>query len=181
IWRLIGQSLLVGLIAIGLVVVFYGILFGSLGLASVSGDGGFIIPLLAIPLGFVGLLVTIAWLMVKLLLAPCSIMLERAGVMASLRRSWRLTRGNYWRILGITVLTLILVQVLVTVVSLPVTMIAGILARAGSMLPMAIATSAGQFISMALSLPITSAIIALLYVDVRMRKEGLDVALARAA
>src|SRR5690606_16984233 len=44
---------------------------------------------------------TAIWIGTKLALAPTIIVLERTGIFASMRRSWSLTGGFFWKIFGI--------------------------------------------------------------------------------
>ena len=108
-------------------------------------------------------------------------MLEEIGVFASIARSWRLTRGHFWRLLGIMLLTMILVSVLIGILSVPFTMFATAFAGPDDIMMPLVLSSIGQLVGSALSIPVMAAVLALLYVDIRMRKEGLDVELARAA
>src|SRR5699024_6846346 len=96
-------------------------------------------------------------------------------------RSWRLTRGSFWRLFGIMLLTVVLVSILVSILSVPFTMFGSVFATQGEVLVPLILSSIVQLVGSAISIPVMAAVLALLYIDVRMRKEGLDVELARAA
>lgn len=100
-----GQSLRVGLVLlptllgigllVGLVVVLLALPAAGLGLA-LGGLGWFLAILIFVPIALViytGLFVTVPVVVV-----------ERAGVGAALRRSWELTEGQRWRILGLVLL-----------------------------------------------------------------------------
>ncbi len=128
----------------------------------------------------VGLLAAGAALATKLSFVLPVICVESAGPLAAIRRSWRLTQGRFWRVFAITLFTGFIVQLaagtvaqLLSVVSLvinldnPVTLMIGLLAS--SLLGSILAT------------PLRAGVTALLYVDARMRDEGLDIELAWSA
>lgn len=180
-WRLVVLSLLLGVA--GLVAVVGAgalVIVLAVAIAEVSGDGVLMLVVL-VPVLFLLLAGVVAFFAVRLMLATCVIMLEGSGVLASVARSWRLTRGNFWRLFGIMLLTVVLVTILVSILSVPFSMVGSVLAiQDGILLPLVL-SSIGQLVGSAVSIPVMAAVLALLYIDVRMRKEGLDVELARAA
>src|SRR4051794_3562708 len=113
-----------------------------------------------------------AFFAVRLGIAAPALMLERTGVIPAIRRSWSLTSGNFWRIFGALALAVIIVVVISSVLTIPVSVLTAFLG------PQAIVASAivsfvlSALIS-ALTTPFFSAVLALVYIDVRMRKEGL--------
>ena len=54
--------------------------------------------LVIVPL-VIAALVAMVWVGTKLTVAPAALMLEGAGPWTSIRRSWQLTRGTWWRTL----------------------------------------------------------------------------------
>ena len=178
---------LVGLALLVLVVVA-GVL--ALGLAvgiGVIAAGGALAALAGVPLVLAGIAVAV-WLYVRLSLAPCALVLERVGIGTSLRRSAVLVRRDWWRIFGILLLTFLVGGFVSQVVQLPFAVLG-----AGS--PAAlfdpntdvlgtrslVLSAVGAGIASTLVMPFTAGVRALLYVDRRMRAEGLDVALAAAS
>ena len=119
------------------------------------------------------------------LLATPALMLERSGIIGALRRGWVLTSGTFWRVFGIYVLTSLLVGVVSGAISGSTSLIlqfAGPDPATAIFSPVyLIGTTIAQIVAAALTTPFTAAVIALLYIDVRMRTEGLDLELARAA
>ncbi len=121
---------------------------------------------------------------VRLCLATPAVMLESdagrpIGPLRAVRRSWSLVRGAWWRTFGVVLLGGVIAGALSQIVSLPVQVVAGTL-------PLSVAAALGiallgSALGQALTLPIVGLVLALVYVDRRMRTEGLDVALARAA
>lgn len=179
---LVGLTLLIGVaatIAITLVVVVSALLIG--GLATALGDSAGVLVLLGL-LIFAAAVVATAWLSIKLALAAPVLVLERASVMTSLRRSWSLTAGHFWRIFGSLVLSSIIVSVISYALMVVPTLITALVATSPDAIVTAtVVTTVLSVLISAATTPFLAAVLALVYIDVRMRKEGLDVELARAA
>lgn len=179
---LIGLTLLVALIAATVMAV--GVGPGLL----VGAEAGAALALL----GFTAACVVILWLQVSLALAAPALMLERQSVLAALRRSAKLVRGAWWRTFGILALTYLLVFLVSFLVSIPFGVV-GVIAdgtdiseffeSGGPSLgwPFLIITGIGEVIVSTLLYPFVAGVMALLYVDQRIRREALDLDLARAA
>ncbi|WP_237530863.1 hypothetical protein, partial [Streptomyces sp. SID3212] len=142
-------------------------------------------------LGGLAALVVISWLMVRFALASPALMLERQGIAASLRRSAKLVKGSWWRIFGIQSLTLLLTFLVAMIVSIPFAIIAlaadgaGIDGLVSGSTPeygwtYLVITGVGAVISSSITYPISAGVTVLLYVDQRIRREALDLELARA-
>jgi hypothetical protein len=111
---------------------------------------------------------------------------------ASLRRSWRLTAGLFWRTLGILLVSNVLIgvvqYVLATALQLAgmvlglaiASMFSGATSEAAAGIVMVVVSVMGSLISGIITQPFLAAVLALLYTDTRIRKEGFDLALARA-
>jgi len=171
-WKLLALTLLISIAAaLAMVVCFVPAIA-----AGASGDLG-----LTLGLALLGLVLSIAALLfvvVATVLATPVLVLERSGVFASLRRSWRLTRTSFWRIAGIYLLTSILVAIVAGIVSAPIGMLGQVI---GGVTGMTIAQLVGTVVAAAITTPFVAGVIALLYIDIRIRREGLDVELAAAA
>lgn len=165
-------------------VVGIGILPGAL----IGSDGGAALA----GLGGLAAVVVVIWLLVQFSLAAPALMLERQGLVKSLRRSAKLVRGAWWRIFGITLLTLLLTFIVSMIIAIPFTVIGTLVddGGAGSLFsgstsdfgwPFLIITGIGAVIGSAITYPISAGVAALLYVDQRIRREALDLDLARAA
>ena len=95
-------------------------------------------------------------------------------------------RGSFWRVLGIALLAELIVSIASAILQLPFSIPAGIISShaGGTLHPPVIAVVIGT-IGTIVSRTVTGALLAgiyvLLYVDLRMRKEGLDMALRTAA
>jgi hypothetical protein len=184
-WALLGLTLLTGLILSGVMIVGGLLSFGIGFLLDQGGAGG-----LGIFLGVIGGLATILafiWLTIRLLLAPVALILEGVGVIAALRRSMTLVTGGWWRTFGINLLATILGSIVAGVLSVPFSIAGGVFgATAGSDaspfgLGSSIASALGTLVSSIVVLPFTAGVVALLYIDRRIRREALDIELARAA
>jgi hypothetical protein len=147
-------------------------------------------------LGVLGVLAAgaaVLWLGVRLALATPALVLEDLRVIGSLRRSWGLTAGLFWRTFGILTVSSLLIGVVQYLLSM-VLQIGGMLLglALGTMLDsgsdsdslvgvVAAASSVvGGLVSGMVTQPFLAAVAALLYTDSRIRKEGFDLALARA-
>jgi membrane-anchored glycerophosphoryl diester phosphodiesterase (GDPDase) len=122
------------------------------------------------------------WIAVRLLFVPPAMVLEQTGFRA-IPRAWRLSRGSFWRILGIYLLTAVIVYFVAQIVIFPVSMIASftMLTPGSGLGPAILLTNAGTALASVLTNVFMAAVVALLYIDLRIRREGLDVELSRAA
>ncbi|WP_159940600.1 MULTISPECIES: glycerophosphoryl diester phosphodiesterase membrane domain-containing protein [unclassified Nocardiopsis] len=190
IWPIIGLALVQLLIFLGLSLVAGAVVFGGLFLGVVVALGaneaaGVAIVIVAGLVGLLGGLALAAWIYIRLYFAMPVIVLERLGVGESLARSWRLTQGSWWRIFGIALLAALLVAVVSSILSLPFSM--------ASVLPLLFPEEVwahvvagavvyvGNVLVYGLTTPFAVGVATLLYVDLRMRREGLDLRLHEAA
>lgn len=120
------------------------------------------------------------WVGVRLMLAPCAITVERLGPVRAIVRSWQLSRGLFWRILGIYLLASVIISMAASTVSSVFSFAATLLAIEDVNLAMLALTLVSSLVSTILSLPLTTAVLALLYVDARIRQEGYDLQLSEA-
>ncbi|MCK1799166.1 hypothetical protein MTQ01_24690 [Streptomyces sp. XM4193] len=184
--RLFGLSLLILVIVVLPVVV--GVLPGLLvGLAGATASG-VMLSLLGLTAGAV----VAVWLWVRLSLSAPALMLEKQGISTALVRSAKLVRNSWWRIFGIQALAHLLMMVLAFVVGLVTSVIAAM--ASGDGLGEMLGTGAtdqswtylvvlgiGAVISSTLTLPFAAGVTTLIYIDRRIRREALDLELARAA
>ena len=172
--------LLVGYLgAIALLVILAVVLAETMGGVSAA---------ISVPL-FIGLIVAMVWVYIRLMVAPAAIVIEELGVLAGLSRSWTLTRNNWWRILGISLVISILIGIIGQIVTMPLGLISGgtgfLTPHAGA--EEAVAAGVGLLIAStivsalvgAVGYAFQTSVMALLYMDLRMRKDGLDLVLIR--
>ncbi|MGW2019044.1 DUF7544 domain-containing protein [Streptomyces sp. NPDC001927] len=180
--QLCGLTLLLPLMSAG--IMFVALLPGLL-VGSVAGGA-------LVAVGALGGLVLVIWLMVRFSLASPALMLERQGVITSLKRSAKLVQGSWWRIFGITLLTQLILFIVAMIVAVPFAIIAYAVDGGGfdSLLsgstpefgwPFLIINGIGGILINAITYPISAGVTVLLYVDQRIRREALDLELARAA
>jgi hypothetical protein len=127
----------------------------------------FALAVLFVPV-LLGLALTLRWFFVT-----HAVLLENAGVAASLRRSWQLTSGSTLRIVGLFILAALLLYALQVV---PVTLFVVLpllFAPERLILASIVNSVATQLLSLLLS-PIPVAIITAAYFDLRIRREGFD-------
>jgi len=181
---LLGVTVVVLLIELGVLTVSIGagVALAVAGAPTVATVLAFLV---GIPLG----IVVAAYLYVAFALAPATIVLERQTVLGSLRRSRELVRGAWWRTFGILLLVNVIAQFLAGILSVPFTLLTllvtfvtsdGSSANPYEILPLLV-TAVGTIVASAITWPFTAVSTALLYVDRRIRREGLDIELARAA
>lgn len=183
---LVGWSLLIA----GVLLVVIGFLVGVIWLmVATMGALGIGLGVLVGFLGGFALLVVGLWIGTKLSLVPSALMLERLSLRLAIARSWSLTSQAFWRTFGIQALVWVILWIASSVATAPFSIIAPILAllidpnNTGS----GIAVSVGVYLLQlvitlvisAITAVIQTAASALVYLDLRMRKEGLDLELAR--
>ena len=163
-------------------------LLAGVAVALVSGmEGTGALILVPLVLGFIALFI---WITIKVMVAPAAVVIEELGALAGLRRSWELTRANWWRILGITLVVSIMVGVISQVVMIPVSLLTSLLTtfaspHGGSGQEAAVAVAVGVVTAVlgaligALGYAFQTSVMAMLYMDLRMRKDGLDIVLLR--
>jgi len=180
---LIGATLLIPLILIGLWVTYAIVLV----ILAVLHAPGALIGALAALGAIAGIILTI-WFTIMFRMAAQAVVLEREGPVRALGRSWRLVRGSFWRVLGITLLAGLIVVVTAGVLQIPFSLLAALAGGGSSLLPATGGNVAGILISAvggvvagAVARPISAGVAVLLYVDLRMRREGLDLVLQTAA
>lgn len=176
--RLFGLTLLLGLGAI--------LLFGVLILPGILAGQA-----LLVVLGCVVAAGLILWLWIRFSLSSPALMLEKATIRKALARSSKLVQGSWWRIFGITLLTSIITGFVAALIVAPLTVV-GALLFGGGLEGMAdgtggaswgylIVVAIGGVIGLTITMPMQAGVTVLLYVDQRIRREALDLELARAA
>lgn len=154
-----------------------------------------LLPLLGATLLY-GLMVTVGlilcivpgiWLWILFALVTPALVLERSGVGTAFGRSKALVNGAWWRTFGILLLTVVISSVISWIISIPFGL-AGAVSTGLSGDPTAalsagslILSTIGAIIASTITLPFSSAVTVLVYVDRRMRAEGMDIELQRAA
>jgi hypothetical protein len=193
-WALIGYTFLLALawlVVVGLVVAII------VALASLGGTAGIVGAVLVGFLGGLGLIALAVWINTKLAMVPSALVLERLPFGAAITRSWGLTTGYFWKTFGLIALVFVIVYAVTQVIATPFallgTMLGGIFAPTSlsspdqssftqlfvSQLGVNVLSSVVGAIVGAIGSVIQTAAVSLLYIDLRMRKEGLDLQLVR--
>jgi len=173
-WAALGYSALTGLAVAGVAALGFAALTplfaGSYEVGLVT-----VIPLLLLPGSALAL-----WIGTKLLLAPCVIAIEGLGPFRAIARSWRLTGGLFWRLLGITLLASVIISIAAGTVGTVFAFAGSLVAMQDEGIAFLAMTTLSSLASTMLSLPLMNAVTALLYVDARVRREGFDLQLSEA-
>ncbi len=178
-WRLVGLATVLGLaltVIIAVYVVFWVLLVVLADVVVIV-----VVGLLSVPL-FLALL---TWFWIRFYYLPVpALMLERLGVLSSIGRGYRLTRDQFWRTLGIGLLTVLIAGTAAQVLSFPFSLVAQIGSLAAGeygALVFVLGTAIAQVLSTAFVAPFSAAVTSVQYLDQRMRKEAYDVELMREA
>lgn len=172
------------MLALGIILVAFMVLAFSATLAGMVAGFAFA-TFVGLGLAAVGL-----WLGAKLCLVPSALVLERLSLGGAIRRSWRLVQGHFWRVLGIQLLVNLIILIAGQVITFPISMVlilaGGLLGPTGDPGTFLTVIGISYLITIVVSVVyaaatsvVQAATSALLYIDLRMRKEGLDLELAR--
>jgi hypothetical protein len=114
------------------------------------------------------------WIAVGWILVMPAIFVENIGLGAALGRSWRLVQGRWWRTFLIIFLMFILIEVVASALGAFLFLAQTLLQIVVSTyLALAISEAAGIIVSSLVN-PIFQIAIVLMYFDLRVRREGLD-------
>ncbi|SFR99398.1 Membrane domain of glycerophosphoryl diester phosphodiesterase [Microbacterium sp. cf046] len=179
-WRLIGYSFLLALAALLLIGVVAAVIF-AIGVAALPAAVALTI------LAFLAAIPLTLWLSTKLLLAPATIILERATIRTAIGRSWTLIRGRFWPALGVIVIISLVFGTIAQVVSIPFsflsTIVTTIISPTGDPEPSAIIgivvtvvlTQIVTLLIQSVAVVVQATATAIIYIDCRVRREGLDI------
>jgi hypothetical protein len=176
--RSLGQSLGIGFrsslriffagvlatIAVSLVGVVFNV-------ASAGVDNGLVLFLIFCVYTFIQIYLQASWFV-----SPVVATVEGHGPVSALRRSWQLSTGFRWRIVGLVLLLIVLFLVLFVLVVVVIGLIASANQGAG-----VVAFFIAIFAAIPIWMPLFFGTMTVLYYDLRVRKEGLDLQLAAEA
>ncbi len=135
-----------------------------------------ILSAILVALGFIFLVVPGVYLFVAFTVAVPVLLVEGAGPWRSLRRSRQLVRGRWWGTCGVAVVGLLLVSIISAAVTGLVVGVALANPSRNTVTGFVLNTLAATLGSM-ISTPAAAAFITVLYIDLRVRKEGFDLLL----
>lgn len=185
-WRLIGYTLLYGIASVVAVLIVMGVPFAAIGVPSGFQGAGVGFMILGIVVGLLGIVVLAVWIGTKLMLVPSLLVLEGVGVREAISRSWRLTRGRFWFAFGVVFLIGAIMYVGTQAISMIGSLVTSLFGpvlnptggtdfsfATGAIVGLVI-TEVIVVIMQAISSVVQSTAGALVYIDCRMRYEGLD-------
>jgi hypothetical protein len=192
-WPLLGFAAILAVFQLVLVLLLAAVAVALIALfANVANHLGIVFAvLLAIPVALI-LLAVYFFFYIKFALTPSIIVLEHGRIFASIARSWRMTRRAFWRTFGLVAVVTLIVNFASQIVALPFSVLGGALGgllfpNAGSDLQGTILTGlAGSAPALVVTVIVsgigqiaTVSALVLIYLDRRMRTEGLDLDLQR--
>lgn len=175
-WRLVALVLLVAVVTLAAGALWV----GSVALLAAAGAGTVVVVLYGVLSGLLFVVLAV-WLYVRatLLSAP-ALMLEDLSVLGAVRRSWRLTRSQFWRVLGIGLLAGLVAGIAGFVLGLPfglLTQLGAVAVPEHAVLVLVVGQALSSVVTAAFTAPFTASVTTLQYLDQRMRKEAYDVTL----
>jgi hypothetical protein len=179
-WAVVGAAVVLYVVFIVIIVLA----------ATIGGAAGIALSILLGLFGALAAVVLALWLYAKLSLVPASLLVEKLTLGKAIARSWSLTRGYFWRTLGIELLVGVIINVATSVVVAPLEIVflfvSGLFNQTGDhstaiaiTVILGIVTVALTIVVGAVASVVQSASTALIYLDLRMRKEALDLQLIR--
>ncbi len=174
---LLGLALLTGLLVIVPIAV-------AVLLAVLLAVADLTLLIIGIPLVLASIALGV-YVYVRLSLAPAVLVLEKATIRTALTRSRVLVKGDFWRVFLVLLLVQLIASFVGSILTVPFLAVAGFNAvanpDAGSFTLLFVVSQIGAGLATLLVQPFAAAARALLYVDRRMRAEGLDLTLQAAA
>lgn len=168
---------------LGLTLIYPAITVGTVAIVA-------LLTVLVPPVGILlilGLIPVVIWLWVLFSLATPALILENAGVGQAFGRSRRLVQGSWWRIFGISLLAAFLAGLLALIIQLPFEYFGDGFSSVTATTVTEVTTkyllltTIGTIVASTITEPFAAAVTVFLYTDQRIRKEGLDIELARVA
>lgn len=179
-----------GILVVVLIVAFLAVLIGvfvgvMIGVGAGSDIAAGLFGLLFALLAALVVAAPAMWIWIRLYYAMPIVVLERMGPFRAMARSWRLSKGSWWRTLGYWLLAALIVALVQMVLSAPAGLLGMVLGfTAADAAWTAILIGALTYVLTVLLFAVTQPFVAgvntLLYIDLRMRREGLDLRLHQA-
>lgn len=163
-FRLLGRAFLLGIMVAVAVALPLGLLFFAL--VGVSTVGRIIFGAVAF--------LAVCYAAGKVILGAVVLIVEDKGAYDSLRRSWTLTAGQWWRVAAILTVLIIVIFVLFLVIGVIAGVVAasmGSTARLGGLLIQVISLLGNTLVA-----PLYAAVLLAIFYDLKLRKEGADLA-----
>lgn len=176
-----GRLFLAGLAVFFAILAMWVVVFVVAGIVAFLARGTGAVAFIAIGLAVIVAIVGTFYLAASWLIAPVVVVVEKMGPLAALSRSWRLSEGNRWRIIGIQAL----LGILNLVLSILIAGIFGAIDTSGGEIgQFGVATVVENLVNFASTIiwaPVEWIAFTVLYYDLRVRKEAFDLQLAAEA
>ena len=125
-------------------------------------------------LGFAACIIPGIWLSVAWVVAVPALLTEDVRGLGALRRSFRLVRGRWWQSFALLLIGFVLVSILGGIIQAA---FGALFVVADTNLAIFVVNAVGGTLSSMLTTPFLAAFSTVLYVDLRVRKEGFDLQL----
>ncbi len=174
-WRLVGLTLLLGTVSVLLIGAYVGAWVAVVMLTK---------PVVIVIWGLITLPlfgVFMVWFWIRFFYLPApALMIERLGVFAAIARGYSLSRGHFWRTLGIALLTYLLAQIAGTLLAMPISVVLTVSGLSTGTTDSAyffliLGQALSTVVAAAFVTPFTGCVTSLQYLDLRIRKEAFDV------
>lgn len=181
-WAVFWRLLAAVAVNFGITIVMSGVIGGSIALCVFIGYSNTNALFVAIPIAVLLTLATLfggCYVLLRLILINCTIVVEMKPFFESLSRAWSLVSGSMLKCLGLLVLATFVVGIVQSLVQQPTQMMLSMgLVKGGRPAEwlLLLHTLIGATSSTVLA-PIASIVTILLYYDIRIRKEGFDLEL----
>ncbi len=180
-WVAVLGGLAVGTLVGAVMTAVWGAVAGAMAMpGGGSGGTGLLLIVGGTLTGLAGLLL-VAVVAVRLFFGGLAVILERRAAMDGLSRSWNLTQGHVWRVAGVLLVVGLMVYIGQVILVMPAMIGFAFLANAGLEAAGMVVMQAISSLAALLTTPFYIIATVLLYYDLRIRKEGFDLAMMAAA
>jgi hypothetical protein len=139
---------------------------GFLVIAAGGEGAGAVVLVVILFLAAIALVILAA---IRLFFASTVLVIEGRKGTKALGRSWRLSKGHFWRLLGTLIVTFLMAGIIASVLAIPGNIAADAIGSQGWPV-----RALGDSLAAVLTTPFTTLITVLLYFDLRIRKEAFD-------
>ncbi|MCH9668082.1 MAG: hypothetical protein K0U76_09070 [Actinomycetia bacterium] len=178
-WALIGFTVLEVIGAVALVAAVVAVI-----VAIAAAVGGAVAFLAGASL-VIALIAALIYLGTMLTFVPAAIVLERRDIISSVKRSFTLIKGDFWRVLGIRLLAMLAANLVAAAVGIPFSLSGQITLTASASTSAAMIAlvlfAVGGAIGQIITSPFSAGVVVLQYTDRRIRSEAFDLVLQTGA
>jgi hypothetical protein len=135
------------------------------------------LTLLFVLLGLIALIIGAVFLYVAFAVAVPALVGEDVRGMAALKRSYNLVKGRWWSTFGVLILAGLLAGIVQAILSSVVSALLGIAIDTDPVGGFVFVNALANIAASVVTIPFSAAVLVVLYYDLRVRKEGLDIEL----